>query len=363
MKISEIMNCLEQVAPLQLQESYDNAGLITGESGWEVTGVLVTLDATEAVINEAISKKCNLVVAHHPIVFSGLKKINGKTYVERTIIKAIKNDIAIYAIHTNLDNVQQGVNQKIAEKLGLINTKILQPKGGLLNKLVTFVPHASLEQVKEAIFAAGAGNIGNYDGCSFTVTGNGTFRGNENSNPAAGKPGQQHTEPESRLETIFPSYLKNKVLNALFQAHPYEEVAYDIYPLENQWNNIGAGLIGDLQEPMEAMNFLKHLKIKMNTASIRYTEVDKPIRKVALCGGAGSFLLRQAISAGADAYVSADFKYHEFFDAENKVMIADIGHYESEFFTKELLKEIILEKFPTFAVLLSEINTNPIKYI
>ncbi len=363
MKISEIMNCLEQVAPLQLQESYDNAGLITGESGWEVTGVLVTLDATEAVIDEAISKKCNLVVAHHPIVFSGLKKINGKTYVERTIIKAIKNDIAIYAIHTNLDNVQQGVNQKIAEKLGLINTQILQPKSGLLNKLVTFVPHASLEQVKKAIFEAGAGNIGNYDECSFTVTGNGTFRGNENSNPAAGKPGQQHTEPESRLETIFPSYLKNKVLAALFQAHPYEEVAYDIYPLENQWNGVGAGLIGELQEPMESINFLKHLKIKMNIEAIRYTEVDKPIRKVAVCGGAGSFLLRHAISAGADAYVSADFKYHEFFDAENKVMIADIGHYESEFFTKELLKEIILEKFPTFAVLLSEINTNPIKYI
>ncbi len=363
MKISEIMNCLEQVAPLQLQESYDNAGLITGESGWEVTGVLVTLDATEAVIDEAISKKCNLVVAHHPIVFSGLKKINGKTYVERTIIKAIKNDIAIYAIHTNLDNVQQGVNLKIAKKLGLINTQILQPKSGLLNKLVTFVPHASLEQVKKAIFEAGAGNIGNYDECSFAVTGNGTFRGNENSNPAAGKPGQQHTEPESRLETIFPSYLKNKVLAALFQAHPYEEVAYDIYTLENQWNGVGAGLIGELQEPMESMNFLKHLKIKMNIEAIRYTEVDKPIRKVALCGGAGSFLLRHAISAGADAYVSADFKYHEFFDAENKVMIADIGHYESEFFTKELLKEIILEKFPTFAVLLSELNTNPIKYI
>lgn len=363
MKISEIIQCLEEVAPPQLQESYDNAGLLTGEPGWEITGTLVTLDATEAVIEEAIQKNCNLVIAHHPIVFSGLKKINGKTYVERTIIKAIKHDIAIYAIHTNLDNVLLGVNQKIAEKLGLTNTRMLQPKAGVLNKLVTFVPHQSLEAVKQALFLAGAGRIGNYDECSFTTTGNGSFRGNEKSDPAVGKPGEQHIEPESRIETIFPSYQKSKVLKALIDAHPYEEVAYDIYPLDNQWSGVGAGMVGELPSPMDADSFLKHLKTSMNLQSIRFTGVNKPIKTVAVCGGAGSFLLKQAISSGADAYVSADFKYHEFFDAENRLMIADIGHYESEIFTKELLKEIILKKFPTFAVLLSEINTNPIKYI
>ncbi len=363
MKISEIISCIEKVAPPSLQENYDNAGLLTGNPNADVKAILVTLDATEAVIDEAIAKGCNLVVAHHPIIFSGLKKINGKNYVERVIIKAIKNDIAIYAAHTNLDNVLQGVNGKIAEVLNLQNTRILDAKNNVLKKLVTFVPHKNIEAVKVAIFNAGAGYIGNYDECSFSTEGNGTFRGNESTNPHVGEKNISHTEPETRLETVFPAHLQNIIIKALIEAHPYEEVAYDIYPLENSWGNVGSGLVGELPESMDATAFLNYLKQQMNLSVVRYTPFDKPIKTVAVCGGAGSFLLKKAISVGADAYVSADFKYHEFFDAENRLLIADVGHYESEFFTKDLLKDIILKKFPTFPVLFSEIHTNPIKYI
>ncbi|MFN5885630.1 MAG: Nif3-like dinuclear metal center hexameric protein [Bacteroidota bacterium] len=360
--IGEIIGCLELNAHPTLQESYDNAGLLTGQASTEAKGVLVCLDSTEEVIEEAIRRGCNLIVAHHPIIFSGLKKINGKTYVERAIIKAIKHDIAIYAIHTNLDNVIKGVNAKIAEKLGLKDIRILNPKPNLLKKLVTFVPHAAIEQVSEALFAAGAGHVGNYDECGFQTIGSGTFRGNESSNPVIGEKGKRHTEAETRFETIFPVHLEHTIIQALKKAHPYEEVAYEVYSLDNQWQEVGSGIIGQLTEALEPLAFLNHLKKSMNLPSVKYTPVQKQIKTVAVCGGSGSFLLKKAIGVGADAYVSADFKYHEYFDAEKHLMIADIGHYESEIFTTELLRDIILKNFPTFAVLLTEINTNPIKY-
>jgi dinuclear metal center YbgI/SA1388 family protein len=361
--IKDITNLLETLAPLSLQENYDNAGLLTGNPDQAVSKILVTLDATEAVIDEAIAKKCELVIAHHPIIFGGLKKLNGKNYVERTVIKAIKHDIAIYAIHTNLDNVHHGVNHKIAEKIGLKKLQILSPVGGKLKKLVTFVPDAHLEPVQKSLFEAGCGTIGNYDECSFSTSGTGTFRGNESSNPFVGKKGEQHKEAETRLETIFPAHLQQAIVKALTKAHPYEEVAYDIYSLDNKHTNIGSGMIGELERPLSKEAFLMHLKTSMQLNCIRYTQTTgNQISKIAVCGGAGSFLLKNALAAGADAFVTADFKYHEFFDAENRLMIADIGHYESEIFTKELLKDVIQEKFPTFAVLLSEINTNPINY-
>ncbi len=360
--IADITRCLETFANPMLQEHYDNAGLITGNPDTPVKAVLVCLDSTEAVIDEAISKGCNLIVAHHPIIFSGLKKINGKTYIERAIIKAIKHDIAIYAIHTNLDNVRNGVNKKIAEKLELTQTKVLDPKAGLLKKLVTFVPHAAMDAVSNALFAAGAGHVGNYDECGFQTIGSGTFRGNDESNPVIGEKGKRHTEPETRFETIFPAHLQQMVIQALQNAHPYEEVAYEVYSLDNQWQDAGSGLIGKLKEPMDPMDFLAHLRKCMGIGMVKYTPLNKQIATVAVCGGAGSFLLKKALASGADAYVSADFKYHEFFDAENRLLIADIGHYESEIFTTELIRDIILKKIPTFAVLLSETNTNPIKY-
>ncbi len=363
MKIKEIIQYLESIAPISYQESYDNAGLITGDSGWECTGVLTTLDCTEAIIQEAIAKKANLVVAHHPIVFKGLKKINGKNYVEKTIIAAIKNDIAIYAIHTNLDNVIDGVNARIADKIGLVNRSILVPKTGELCKLVTFVPKDHAENVRTALFNAGAGGIGNYDECSFNVNGDSTFKASEGSHPFVGNIGERHMEQEVRIETIFPKYLKNKVVTALLSAHPYEEVAYDIYLLDNEYAKVGAGIVGELQHPIAEKEFLQLLKEKFHLEVVRHTELfGKPIQKVAICGGAGSFLTGAAIGSGADIYVTGDVKYHEFFDADGKIVLADIGHFESEQFTIELLFDYLRTKFPTFAVLKSDIRTNPVYY-
>ena len=360
--IKQVIQHLEQLAPPVYQESYDNCGLLTGDANWALTQILVTLDCTEAIVDEAIARGCNLIVAHHPIIFSGLKKLNGKNYVERTIIKAIKNDIAIYAIHTNLDNVQHGVNAKICEKLGLINTKILVPKTNTLKKLSVFVPQTHLQVVQEALFNAGAGNIGNYSECSFYATGTGTFKGNEKSNAFVGQIGKQHHEPEYKLEVLVDDAKLNGAISAMIAAHPYEEVAYDVYAILNTNTTIGSGMIGELPESLSGDAFLKHLKTAMNLNVVRFTPVEGTIKKVAVCGGSGSFLLKNAIGAQADAFVTGDFKYHEFFDAENRLMIADIGHYESEIFTINLLADEILKKFPTFAVILSEINTNPINY-
>ncbi len=362
-KLKEITRFLENLAPLSLQESYDNAGLLTGNLDAEITSVVVTLDATEAVIDEAVRKKAQLVVAHHPIIFSGLKKITGKNYVERTIIKAIKNDIAIYAAHTNLDSVTGGVNSKICEKLQLKNCTVLQPAQGQLKKLITYIPHSFTQKVREAIFAAGAGNIGNYDSCGFTSEGEGTFRGNKSSTPFVGEKGEIHTEKETRFETVFPAYLQSRVVDALLNSHPYEEVAYDIYSLDNNFNTSGMGMVGILPESKSEKEFLVQLKQIFNTGVIKHTALTGgKVKKVAVCGGAGSFLLKRAIAAGADFFVSGDFKYHEFFDAENKIVIADVGHFESEQFTKELFYELLTKKFPKFAVHLSEANTNPVFY-
>ncbi|MCW3463371.1 Nif3-like dinuclear metal center hexameric protein [Chitinophaga nivalis] len=364
MKIREIIAVIEDFAPLQYQESYDNAGLLFGNAEWEVTNVLLTLDTTEAVIDEAIARGCNLVIAHHPIVFGGLKKINGNNYVERVAIKAIKHDIAVYAAHTNLDNVRNGVCAQMAGKLGLENCEVLQPKRGLLKKLYTFVPEAHAEAVRTALFAAGAGNIGNYGECSFNAAGQGTFKGAAGTTPYVGTPGERHFEAEIKLEVIFPVYLEGRIIKALLNSHPYEEVAYDVVSLDNAYQQVGSGMIGTLPEAMEEQAFLQYVKQQFQTGCVRYTPLrGRPVKKVALCGGAGSFLLKRAISAGADAYISSDFKYHEFFDAENQLIIADIGHFESEQFTVELFYHILTEKFRNFAPLKSTIITNPVNYL
>ena len=363
LKIKDITNCLEGIAPLRLQESYDNAGLILGSPETETESAIVTVDVTEEVVDEAIRNKINLIIAHHPVVFSGLKKITGKNYVERVLLKAIKNDIAIYAAHTNIDSVSGGVNTKICEKLDLQDCKILKPAEGLLKKLVTFIPEEHAEKVREAVFKAGAGNTGNYDYCGYSITGTGSFRGNENANPFVGEKHKIHCEKEIRFETIFPVYQQEKIIQALLNSHPYEEAAYDIYPLENRLEKAGMGMIGCFQKEKTEDEFLQQLKNTFGTGVIKHTRLKgKPVKKVAVCGGAGSSLLNHAISAKADFFVTGDFKYHQFFDAENKIVIADIGHYESEQFIKELFYELLIKKFPTFAVHLSEVNTNPIFY-
>src|SRR5579871_2492390 len=363
MNISEIIFHLESIAPPVYQENYDNCGLLTGTANRECTGVLTTLDATESIVEEAIARKCNLIVAHHPIIFGGLKKITGKNYVEKAIIAAIKNDIAIYAIHTNLDNIISGVNAKMADQLGLINRKILAPKPATLKKIYTFVPASHLEIVRSAIFNAGAGVIGNYSESSFSSQGTGSFKAAENTNPFAGKIGERHYEDEIKLETIFPAYLQEKIKQALLSSHPYEEVAYDIIDLANADNRVGSGLTGELSEPVDGNIFLDRIKQAFGLVVIRHTPLTgKPVKKVAVCGGAGSFLISKALAAEADFYITSDIKYHEFFDANGKLVLADIGHFESERFTIDLLHDILREKFPTFAVLKTGVKTNPVRY-
>ena len=363
MTIAEIIQTFETFAPSSYQEPYDNSGLLTGNKEWICTGALCTLDATEDVIKEAKAKNCNLVIAHHPIIFSGLKKITGSNYIEQTIITAIKNDIAIYAVHTNLDNVVNGVNQKIAEKIGLVNSKILAPKSQLLCKIFVFVPKTNANEVREAIFRAGAGEIANYSECSFNSDGKGTFKGNDSSNPTIGKPNIREEVEEIKIEAILPAYLQNKVIEFVKLAHPYEEVAYDIMPLNNINQQVGGGLIGELQPEVSEIEFLNIIKSSFNLKVIKHTKLlGKSIKKVALCGGSGSFLIKNALNAKADIYITGDVKYHEFFDAESKIVIADIGHWESEQYTIELLIDILRAKTTTFAVLKSEVNTNPVEY-
>jgi dinuclear metal center YbgI/SA1388 family protein len=363
MKIASIIKVLETLAPPSLQEQYDNAGLITGQAEWACSGVLCALDSTESIVEEAIQKKCNLIIAHHPIVFSGIKKLNGKNYVERTVIAAIKNDIAIYAIHTNLDNVITGVNGRMADKLELVNRKVLQAKDATLKKIFCFAPRQHADQVRQAIFDAGAGHIGNYAECSFGTEGIGTFKAGEGANPFIGNIGQLHREPETKIEVVFPSYLESAVVDAMLRAHPYEEVAYDIVSVDNRHGAIGSGLVGDLPAALGERDLMEILKNRFGLRVVRHSAfLNRPVRRLAICGGAGSFLISRALMAGADAFITADLKYHEFFDADGKLLLCDIGHFESEQFTIGLLVEHLLEKFPTFAVLKSEINTNPVNY-
>jgi dinuclear metal center YbgI/SA1388 family protein len=363
MKIKEIIRALEQLAPLPLQESYDNAGLLIGNSNSECSGAIITLDVTENILEEAITKKANLIIAHHPLIFGGLKKITGQTSTERITMKAIKNDIAVYAIHTNLDNIKDGVNAMICNKIGLTKLSPLDPGQKQLRKLITFCPVDYAERVREAILTAGAGHIGKYDSCSFNSEGTGTFRAGEGAHPFVGRLNELHHESEIRIETIFPFFLENKIIRALLASHPYEEVAYDIYQLENKNQQTGSGMIGYLDQSLSKTAFLQLLKERFSTGCIRYSEFkDKPIKSVAVCGGSGSFLINKALAAGVDAFVTGDIKYHDFFIPEGRMLLADIGHYESEQYTKELLFNQITKIFPTFVVQISEHNTNSVHY-
>ncbi len=361
--VGDVAASLEKLAPLAWQEPYDNCGLLAGEASTQLTGILVSLDVTEAVVEEAIEKGCNLIVSHHPLIFSGLKSITGKNWVERTLLKALRNNICLYAIHTNLDNLSAGVNQIFADKIGLEKTSILAPKKGTLKKLVTFVPNTALEEVRAALFSAGAGQIGLYDQASFNTLGTGTFRPLAGSNPHIGEKNQFTQVAETRIELLFESHLQSALLKALFASHPYEEVAYDLYALENKQQDLGSGRIGLLPHPMESNAFLQLLKATFG-GGLRYTPlVKKKVQKIAVCGGSGSFLLEAAVAAGADVLVTADFKYHQFLEADNRLLIADIGHFESEQFTITLLTNYLRENFTNFATLSIETKTNPVNYL
>ena len=363
MRIKDITEALEDIAPLAYAEGFDNVGLLTGSAEWEVKGVLVTLDTLESVVDEALEQQCNLIVSFHPIIFSGIKKFSDPGYVEKAIIKAIKHDIAIYSIHTALDNSLQGVNDIICQQLGLSDRQILIPQPQTIMKLITFAPTNAAEEVRQALFSAGAGSIGNYDNCSFTLEGTGSFKGNEASNPTLGKRGELHFEKETQIGVTFAKHLKRGILKALFEAHPYEEVAYEVYSLENVNQKIGMGMIGELEEAVTEEEFLAFVKKQFSTGCIRHSELlGKKIKKVAVLGGSGSFAIDMAKKAGADIFLTADLKYHDFYKAEGSLVLADMGHYESEQFTKNLLHTYLKKKFANFAIVLSHTNTNPIKY-
>ena len=364
MIIKNILSVLEEMAPFAYAEDFDNVGLLVGDANHKANGVLVCHDALEIVIEEAITKNCNLIVCFHPILFSGIKKITGKNYVERAIIKAIKNDIAIYAVHTALDNHKNGVNKIFCDALGLINTQILVPKQNFIQKLVTFTIPENFEKVRNALFEAGAGKIGNYENCSFNSKGIGSYMGNENSNPEIGKRFEFVEADEIKIEVTFEKHLQSRILKVLFAKHIYEEVAYEIYDLQNEHQNIGLGMVGELEHEMNEVDFLNFVKTKMQCGSIRHSEfLNKPIKKVAVLGGSGSFAIKNAILAGADVFLTSDLKYHQFYEAENQIIIADIGHFESERYTKNYIVDYLTKKIPNFAIVLSEENTNPVKYL
>ena len=364
MKIKQIITILEEMAPLAYAEDFDNVGLLLGNQENEATGILVCHDALENVIDEAIAKKCNLVVCFHPIIFSGLKKITGKNYVEKSVIKAIKNDIAIYAVHTALDNHKNGVNKIFSDVLGLKNTSILVPKQNFIQKLITYTVPENAEKVRNSLFEVGAGTIGNYDNCSFNSEGFSTYKGNENSHPVIGTIGELTQTNEVKIEVVYEQHLQSKILKVLFSNHVYEEVAYEIYDIKNTHQNIGLGMIGELEKPMSETDFLSFVKTKMQCGVIRHsTFLNNSIQKVAVLGGSGSFAIKNAIQSGADAFLTADLKYHNFYEAENQLLLADIGHYESERFTKNYIVDFLKEKITNFAVVLSEENTNPVKYL
>ncbi|MBO6605949.1 Nif3-like dinuclear metal center hexameric protein [Psychroserpens sp.] len=363
MIIQDVIYHLEELAPLSYAEDFDNVGLLVGNKQAELTGILVTLDTLEAVVDEAIDKQCNLIVSFHPIIFKGLKTLTGKTYVERTVQKAIKNDIAIYAIHTALDNALKGVNDIICNALSLVNKRILIPQKGTIKKLTTYVPKANASTLRTELFKAGAGNIGNYDNCSFNTDGTGTYRGNEHSNPTIGDKGKVHEELETQISVTFNKHVEGQLLSALFKHHPYEEVAFEVTSLENYDQNIGMGMIGELDAPLMTTDFLQFVKDKMNASCIRHSAIHKTeIKNVAVLGGSGSFAISAAKRAGADILITADLKYHDFFSADNEIIVADIGHYESEQFTKNYLVDYLSKKITNFAVVLSTTNTNPVKY-
>ena len=363
MKVKDILNCITEVAPLQWQESYDNAGLQVGDLNAEVHKALIALDVTEALVDEAIAKNCDLIVSHHPLIFKGLKHITPQSYIERIVMKAIKHDIAIISMHTNLDNSYLGVSRILAERLGLKNLHILQPLQNQLRKLVVYAPLSAAEAVRNAMFEAGAGCIGNYDSCSFNAQGQGTFKANAEAHPYVGEIGKVHFEDEVRIETVVPVHALNQVIAAMLKVHPYEEVAYDVFPMENEFQRAGAGMVGELENPMQELDFLNLVAETIGTPCLRHSALTgRKVQKVALCGGSGSPFMGDALRCGADAYLTADVKYHDFFVPEGRILLVDGGHFETEQFTKELIHDLIRKKFPTFAAVIAETETNSVHY-
>lgn len=364
MKIKEILQVIEHLAPVSLQESYDNSGVQIGNVNQEAKAALLCIDVTEAVLEEAIALDCNLIIAHHPLAFRPFKSLTGKNYIERCLMTACKHDIVVYAAHTNLDNAALGINYYLAEMLKLQHIRILSPQTDKLVKLVTFVPYSHADLVRNALFNAGAGNIGEYDSCSYNVNGHGTFRAGNKANPFCGEIGEFHTENEMRIEVVLPVFKQNDILQTLIAVHPYEEPAYDFYALLNTWQQAGSGIVGTLPEEMEERDFLYLLKDTYNLNMLQHSSFrHQPVRDVAICSGSGAFLISKAISYGADVFITGEAKYNDYYDVEDKILLATIGHYESEIFTKDVFYNVISKKYPTFALYMAGTDVNPVNYL
>ena len=360
----DIIKAIEEFAPLPLQEEFDNSGVQVGDVNQPVTGALLCLDITEEVIDEALELECNLIISHHPLAFKPFKSLTGSSYIERCMMKACKHDLVIYSAHTNLDNAAGGVSFRMAEMIGLQNVRVLSPQRNSLLKLVTYVPKTHAEIVRNALFNAGAGCIGNYDACSFSVEGEGSFRATEGCNPYCGEIGDLHLEKEIKIEMILPAFKKSALIRVLLSVHPYEEPAFDFYPLANSWNQVGSGITGVLPEEEDELSFLQRIKYIFRVPCIHHSPLhNKKIKEVALCGGSGAFLLPEAISYGADVFITGEAKYNDFYNVENRILLATIGHYESEVCTKDIFYDLLTKKFPTFAVHFSNVNSNPVKYL
>ena len=364
MTIKDVTTFLEQKFPLYLQEDFDNCGVQCGDVRQEISGAMVCFEMSEQVIDEAIDKGCNLVISHHPLMLKrGICKIVPTDRVGAMICKALAHNMVLYSMHTNIDSGEGGGNDAFAEKLRLRNVKVLEPHKGMYRKLVVFVPKENAETLKSALFAVGCGVQGNYDSCGYTLHGQGQFRPLEGANPHIGEENHLEHVDEERVEMIYPTGLQRAVVQAIYDNHPYEEPAFDLLPLENESRTIGLGRIGELPKELPVSDFLGYLKDNLGFIHCRYCgDETKMIRKVAVCGGGGSSFIDLAIASGADAYVSGDFKYHDFFKSYQKTLLVDIGHYEGEFFIKNIIFNLLNEKFSTFATLISKMESLEVKF-
>lgn len=364
MKILDVIKYLDQLIPAGYQESYDNCGLQVGDTSAEITGALISLDLTEAVVDEAVETRSNLIVTHHPFIFGGLKHIDADSPAGRIIYKLIRNGIAVYSAHTSLDKLSNGVSAQLAKRLGLCNLRILAPDSDSLKQLVVYCPKEQSQQLKDALYAAGAGNIGNYRHCSYSVNGTGTFEPLQGANPFVGTVGSETYTSEERIEMVYPKAFENKIVSALKANHPYETPAYSLIPLSNANPDVGLGIVGELPEDVEIETFIETVKQTVGIPVVRHSELcRKKVRTVALCGGAGAEFIGTAVAQNADIYLTSDIKYHDFQKATGHIVLADIGHYESEQFAKEFFYDKLSEKFRIFAIRIAKTETNFVGYM
>ncbi len=369
MIVNDVIKYLEGWAPKETAWQKDNTGLQIGATESKIKNIFLCLELTEIALSEAVEKNCNFIITHHPFIFQPLKKIditNDKN--SKLIEKIIKNDITLYSFHTNLDFTKNGVSFALAKKLDLKNISFLENQESNQFKLVVFVPGNNLNEVLDAIFNSGGGKIGEYEKCSFQVPGKGTFEGSENSNPAIGKAQNFEKVDEIRLEILIDSWNLKKVISAMIEAHPYEEPAFDVYPLQNKNVNFGFGAIGNLENSLSENDFLNFVKEKLNLINLRFVKGKSgSIKKVAVCGGSGSDLLKQAILQKADAFITADVKYHTFHDAEDEILLIDAGHYETEILVfdevKTKLEKLILKYNSDSEIFVFSQSTNPVRYL